>query len=95
VILRGNVQKRLEEVRDEVRRLREELRVLDEQVTYQQELADEAATKAIVAETPLADRERHSAMEDLRRTRRHRDEVADRLTDLDAEQDELLERLLQ
>lgn len=91
--LHGNVQKRLTEARDEVRRLRETLRVLDEQVAYQQGLADDAETRATVAGTPLADRERRVAVEDLRRLRRQRDDTAARVEELTAEQDALLDRL--
>lgn len=91
--LHSNVEKRLTEVRDEVRRLRETLRVLDEQLVYQQGVADDATTRATVAGTPLADRERREAVEDLRRLKRHRDESAARVDELMSEQDTLLERL--
>lgn len=91
--VQGNVRKRLAEARDEVRRLRETLRVLDEQLAYQQGVADDATTRAMVAGTPLADRERRDAAEDLRRLRRHRDETVGRIAELTAEQDALLDRL--
>lgn len=91
--LRGNVQKRLADVREESRRLRERVRVLDEQVAYVREVADEATTRALVSATPLADRERRHAEDDLRRVRRERDEVAARIEELLAEQDALLDRL--
>lgn len=94
VRLHGNLQKRLSEARDEVRRLRETLRVLDEQVAYQQDVADDATTRATVAGTPLADRERREAVDDLRRVKRQRDETAARIDELTSEQDVLLERLL-
>lgn len=91
--LRGNVEKRLADVRREVGRLRERLRVLEEQVAYAEEVADEATTRALVASTPLADRERRDAVEDVRRVARERDETAERLRALLAEQDDLLDRL--
>lgn len=91
--LRGNVSKRLAEVRDEVRRTRDTLRVLDEQLRYVEEVADDASTRALVASTPLADRERKQAQDDLRRVRRQRDEVAARIEELLAEQDSLLDRI--
>jgi glutathione S-transferase len=94
VRLHGNYEKRLVETREEIARLRENLRVLDEQVAYQGSVAEDAATRAIVAGTPLADRERREATEDLRRLSRHRDEVSEQITALTAEQDDLLERLL-
>lgn len=89
----NDLERRLADVRLDAVRLREELRVLDEQVSYQGEVAEEAATRAVVASTPLADRERRSAEDDAARTRRQRDEVATRLHDLEAEQDDLLERV--
>lgn len=91
--LRGTVHKRLADVRDEVRRLRETLHVLDEQVAHARDVADDATTRALVASTPLADRQRREAAEELRRTQRMRDDVAQRLQDLRAEQDQLLDRL--
>jgi flagellar biosynthesis chaperone FliJ len=92
---RGNVEKRLSQVRSEMQHSRETLRVLDEQVAYLRGVADDAETRAAVSQTPLADRIHHDAMEDLRRVRRHRDETAAQIAELTAEQDQLLDRLLQ
>ena len=94
-MVRGNLHKRLTEARAAVVSARESLRILDEQVAFQQGVADDAETRAVVAATPLADRERRQAEEDLRRLQRQRREVAERLRALVAEQDELLERLLE
>jgi len=91
--MRSNLEKRLAEVRAESVALRESLRVLDEQLAYQQTLAEDAETRAVVASTPLADRARREAADDAHRTRRQREETASRLADLLAEQDTLLERL--
>ena len=94
-MLRGNLQKRLEDARSEIVRAREALRILDEQVAYQQGVADEAETAAVVAETPLAHRERREADGDLRRLTAQRDELRHRIATLVAEQDELLDQLLE
>jgi flagellar biosynthesis chaperone FliJ len=67
--------------------------VLGEQLAHARDVADDAYTRALVASTPLADRERREATEDLRRTQRMYDETAQRLQELRAEQDRLLERL--
>lgn len=91
--LRGNVGKRLAEVRDEMRRQRDTVRMLDEQVAYTKEVADDAATRALVSATPLADKERRDAADDLRRVSRERDEVRARIEALLAEQDALLDRM--
>ena len=94
-MLQGNLQKRLEDARSEIVRAREALRILDEQVAYQQGVADEAETAAVVAETPLAHRERREADGDLRRLTTQRDELRHRIATLVAEQDELLDQLLE
>lgn len=91
--LHGSVRRRLAEIRDEVKKLREMVTVLEEQLAYQEGVVDEASTRATVAGTPLADRERRAAAEDLRRLQRQRDETVVRLDELSAEQDRLLDRL--
>ncbi len=93
-MLRGNLHRRLAEARAEVLRARESLRIVDEQVAFQQGVVDEAETRAVVSATPLADRERREAEQDLLRLRRHRDELGEQVRALVVEQDELLERLL-
>lgn len=92
--LHSNLQKRLMEVRSEVTVLREGLGVLDEQIAFQQGVAADAATDAVV-QGPLAARESRHADDDVRRTRRQREETAARVAALTAEQDDLLEQLLQ
>lgn len=92
--LHQNLQRRLVDVRAEITRLRESLRILDEQIAYQADVAADAETRALVAGTPLADRERRTTADDLRRVERQREEVAARVAELVAEQDDLLERLL-
>ena len=91
----GNLQRRLTEARDELARLRESLRILDEQLAFQRDVADEAETRAVVSQTPLADREARDAQNDLRRVLRQREEVAGAITELAAEQDRLLDRLFE
>lgn len=93
-MLRGNLQKRLEDLRLELQRGRESLRILEEQVAYQQGVADEAETNAVVAETPLAHRERREADGDLQRLRRQRDELRAHVDSLVQEQDDVLDRML-
>jgi hypothetical protein len=71
------------------------MRILEEQIAFQAEVADDARLRALVSETPLADREAAEANGDLARMQRTRDEVSGRLNALRAEQDGLLERMLQ
>ncbi|HVM19692.1 MAG TPA: hypothetical protein VM307_07010 [Egibacteraceae bacterium] len=93
-MLRGTLQQRLSVARAELVRARESLRIVEEQVAYQQGVADDAETSAIVAETPLASRDHREATGDLRRLQREQDELRRRVAELSAEQDELLDRLL-
>jgi hypothetical protein len=70
------------------------LRILDEQVVFQQDVSEEARIRALVSETPLADRESREAADDLGRLVRSRDDALARVAELRAEQDRLLERML-
>lgn len=90
-----NVNERLASLSAEIAEEQIHLRILDEQLAFQSEVADDARIRALVSETPLADRESHIASDDLRRLERSRDEARRRLDDLRAEQDSLLERMLE
>lgn len=94
MIVRSRYEKRLLALREEVPRLRQRVAMLAEQVAYVEEVAEAARVRALVASTPLADRERQDAEEDLRRTRAQHDEATARLEEVLAEQDRLLERML-
>jgi len=70
------------------------VRILEEQVVFQQDVSEEARIRALVSETPLADREAREAADDLRRLVRSRDDALARVAELRVEQDSLLERML-
>jgi hypothetical protein len=89
------VNERLASLSAEIAEEQIHLRILDEQLAFQSEVADDARIRALVSETPLADRESHIASDDLRRLERSRDEAQRRLGDLRDEQDSLLERMLE
>ena len=72
--------------------LRTDLRVCDEQLLQVGEEADECRLRALVSETPLAEREYREAQRHANRLRQHRDEIAMRITRLEADQDALLDR---
>jgi hypothetical protein len=90
-----NVNERLASLSAEIAEEQIHLHILDEQLAFQSEVADDARIRALVSETPLADRESHIASDDLRRLERSRDEAQRRLGDLRDEQDSLLERMLE
>jgi preprotein translocase subunit SecA len=90
---RSQVERRLTEVSERMRQLREELRVADEQLEHLAELAEEARLRALVSETPLSDREHTDAQRHADVMQRHRQEVVEEIARLEASQDDLLDRL--
>jgi hypothetical protein len=85
-----NLTRRLTAISAEVAGLRSELAVLVEQEAFQRDVMEEARVRALVAETPLADRELREAEDDLRRIERVRGEAGMRIEALRVEQDRLL-----
>ncbi len=91
---RSLVERRLQEVSDRLRRLRDELAVTDEQLAHLAEAADEARLRALVSETPLAGREHQEAQRHADAMGRHRAETQASIASLEQAQDELLDRLI-
>jgi chromosome segregation ATPase len=87
------VRERLIRVQEQIRLTRANERVLAEQVDYLHEIASDAETRGLVAETPLADREWREARTDLNRHTALLDEARREVADLLAERDRLLDRL--
>ena len=88
------VERRLSESAERLKRLRSELAVVEEQLAFLAEAADETRLRALVSETPLADREHHEAQKHADAMGRHRAEVAAEIAKLEAQQDDLLDRLM-
>ena len=80
-------------IQEQLKRVRASQRVLAEQVAYLDEVADEAETKKLVAETPLADREWRDARRDRDRHRTLLEDAEREAQGLIDERDRLLERL--
>lgn len=89
------MRERLARIQEDLRRLRATERVLDEQVTHLDEVAADAETRKLVAQTPLADREWREARTDLDRHRMLLDEARQETQDLLRERDRLLDRLFE
>jgi hypothetical protein len=87
------LEQRLANLGERLSRARRDLQISEEQLAFQADVADEAQTRMLVAETPLADREAREAREDLARLRRQRDEARSVVEELVQEQDRLLDRL--
>jgi hypothetical protein len=87
------LQRRLVDVSERLKRLRTELAVTDEQVTFLESEADDARLRALVAETPLGDVEARDARRHADALARHRDALAASIAELEREQDALLDRM--
>jgi chromosome segregation ATPase len=90
---RSLLERRLSEVAGRLRELRQELVVSDEQLGHLAEQADEARVRALVSETPVAERELREAQRHADAMSRHRADVLRSIERLERTQDELLDRL--
>ncbi|HEX9683574.1 MAG TPA: hypothetical protein VGA13_10865 [Acidimicrobiales bacterium] len=90
---RRAVERRLRQVGAQLKNLREELAVADEQLAHLTEEADDARLRALVSETPGADKEHRDADRHAEAMRRHRDEVGAEIVRLESTQDDLLDEL--
>ena len=90
---RQRVERKLREVSGQLTKLREELAVADDQFLHFADEADETRLRSLVSETPLADKENRAAQKHADVLRRQRTRVAEQIARLEAEQDELLDRL--
>jgi hypothetical protein len=91
---RSMIERKLFEVAERLRALRDELAVADEQLAVLAEAADDARLRALVSETPLAGREHTEAQRHADAMARHRADVVAQLAELERAQDELLDKLL-
>ena len=91
---RSLLERRLTDLTGRLRALRDELGVADEQLAALTETAEEARLRALVSETPLADRESEEATRHAEAMARHRADVVSRLAEIERAQDDLLDRLL-
>ena len=87
------VERKLSEAAERLRQLRTELGVVDEQLAFLVDAADEARLRAMVSETPMADREHREAQKHADAMSRHRAQLVTDIAELGRSQDELLERL--
>jgi predicted metallo-beta-lactamase superfamily hydrolase len=90
---RSILQRRLIDVSERLKRQRAELAVVEEQLAFFQELADDARMRALVAETPLGDVEAREAQRHLDAQASQRDVVLRSIAELVGEQDSLLDRM--
>jgi hypothetical protein len=89
-----HLERTLSQIGDRLKRAKEELRIVEEQLLFQMDVLEEAKTRMLVSETPLADREFRVARDDHERLLRQRDDFQTEIADLQTEQDRLLDRML-
>jgi uncharacterized coiled-coil DUF342 family protein len=87
------VERKLSEASERLRQLRTELGVVDEQLAFLTDAADDARLRAMVSETPMADKEHREAQKHADAMTRHRSQLVTQIGELEKTQDELLERL--
>jgi len=90
---RNRVERRLIEVGSQLRDLRNELALADEQLAQLADEADDARLRSLVSETPIAEREHREAARHADAMTRHRNEVIGDIARLERQQDELLDLL--
>jgi hypothetical protein len=91
---RSLLERRLSDVSSRLKALREELGIADEQLAVLNDAAEEARLRALVSETPIAGREHHEAQRHADAMARHRADVMARVAEMEAAQDDLLDRLM-
>lgn len=93
LVNRAMIERKLADLSAELRRTRDELRVSTEQLEHFTNEADEARLRALVSETPLAEQDFQEASRHADTMRRSHGELVDRIAELEARQDELLDRM--
>lgn len=88
------IERRLRDNSARLKRAREELAILDEQLAVFAEAADDARLRALVSETPLAEREYDEAQKHADAMAKSRAALLSTIDDLQRAQDELLDRLV-
>jgi hypothetical protein len=84
----------LRDLQHRLDKAREELKIMDEQLAAISEDASEARIRALVSETPMANREYVEAKRHADAAERSRSALLATINDLMAKRDELLERLV-
>ena len=87
------VERRLKGVGRQLARLRQELSISEEQLLQLNEESDDARLRSLVSETPLAEADARSAERTAAAMQRHQTELVAAIARLEAEQDELLDKL--
>lgn len=87
------IERRLRETGVRLRRLREELAVVDEQLGHLNDDAEDKELRSLVSETSGAGVEYREARLHAEAMRRHRAQVQSSILELEVKQDELLDKM--
>ncbi len=87
------VQRKLAQTSARIREIREELRIVDEQLDVLADDADDKSLRALVSETPSAEHEYREAQRHADAMRRHRDQLTAELADLEVRINDLLDKM--
>ncbi|MDQ1429126.1 MAG: hypothetical protein QOK39_2602 [Acidimicrobiaceae bacterium] len=88
------IERRLTEVAKRLKRARQDLVVLEEQLSVLVDVAEDARLRALVSETPLANKEYQQAQRHADAMERSRKALVATVAELRQSQDELLDRLV-
>lgn len=87
------IERRLRETGVRLRRLREELSIVEEQLSHLDDEADDKALRSLVSETSGAGVEYREAQLHADAMRKHRLQVQNSILELEAKQDQLLDQM--
>ncbi|HEX4246025.1 MAG TPA: hypothetical protein VHY77_10690 [Acidimicrobiales bacterium] len=91
---RSTVERRLSDAHARLAKARDELAVLDEQLSVVNDIADDTRLRSLVAETPVAAKEYDEASRHAAAMLKSRQALLDTITELERRQNELLDRLV-
>jgi hypothetical protein len=92
-VVRWLVERKLTDTTSRLRKAREELAILDEQGNFFEEEAEDARIRSVIAETPGASGHHNEAQRHVTAMAKARLSVSNRITELQRQQDELLDKL--
>lgn len=88
---RSRIERRLADVGSRLTALRKDLAVAEQALSQVDDETDDARLRALVSETPIAQREHEQARRQSEVMRRSRDSLREEVAKLEARQDELLD----
>jgi chromosome segregation ATPase len=91
--VKPQVERKLRRVSEQLKALRDDLRVTEEHLAQLSDEEEDARIRALVSETPLAEKEHRKAARHAERLRTSRAKAIRKIADLEREQDDLLDRL--